>query len=55
MASYNIAKYLGLDELIGSIAPGRLAHINILYEKDDPNPLSVLAKGRWIDERRRGS
>lgn len=48
MASYNIAKYLGLDELIGSIAPGRLAHINILYEKDDPNPLSVLAKGRWM-------
>ena len=48
MASYNIAKYLGMDELIGSIAPGRLAHINILYEKDDPTPLSVLAKGQWI-------
>ena len=48
MASFNVAKYLGLDELIGSIAPGRLAHINILYEQTDPTPLSVLAKGRWI-------
>src|SRR5699024_4139827 len=48
MASFNIAKYLGMDELIGSIAPGRLAHINILYEKNDPTPLSVLAKGKWV-------
>ena len=48
MASYNIAKYYGMDELIGGIAPGRLAHINILYEKTDPTPLSVLAKGKWI-------
>lgn len=48
MATYNVAKYYQLDELLGSIAPGRLAHINILYEKDDPHPLSVLAKGKWI-------
>jgi len=48
MATYNVAKYYGLDELIGGIAPGRLAHINLLYEKDDPTPLSVLAKGKWI-------
>jgi len=48
MASYNVAKYYYMDELLGSIAPGRLAHINILYEKDDPHPLSVLAKGKWI-------
>lgn len=48
MASFNIAKYLRMDELIGSITPGRLAHINILYEKNDPTPLSVLAKGQWI-------
>src|SRR5699024_6188967 len=34
--------------VVGSIAPGRLAHINVLYEKDDPHPLSVLAKGEWI-------
>jgi len=48
MATYNAAKYYGLDEIIGSIAPGRLAHINVLYEKNDPNPLSVLGKGEWI-------
>ncbi|MFD2132341.1 adenine deaminase C-terminal domain-containing protein [Pseudogracilibacillus auburnensis] len=48
MATYNIAKYYGMDELLGSIAPGRLAHINILYEKNDPTPLSVMAKGKWI-------
>lgn len=48
MASYNVAKYYGLDDLIGGIAPGRLAHINVLYEKDDPTPFSVLAKGKWV-------
>ncbi|HLS65485.1 MAG TPA: adenine deaminase C-terminal domain-containing protein [Pseudogracilibacillus sp.] len=48
MASYNVASYYHLDEVLGSIAPGRLAHINILYDKKDPHPLSVLAKGKWI-------
>src|SRR5699024_6324772 len=48
MATYNVAKYYGLDDLIGSIAPGRIAHINILQAKDNPNPVSVLAKGKWI-------
>src|SRR5699024_11747669 len=48
IATYNVAKYYGKDDVLGSIAPGRLAHINILYEKDDPHPLSVLAKGEWI-------
>src|SRR5699024_2405615 len=45
---YNVAKYYGMDGLLGSIAPGRLANMNMLYEKDDPNPLGVLAKGEWI-------
>src|SRR5699024_9665506 len=45
MASYNVAAYYDMDHLLGSIAPGRIAHLNILYEKDDPNPFSVLAKG----------
>lgn len=48
MASYNVAKYYGLDDVLGSIAPGRIAHINFLQAKDDPNPISVLAKGQWI-------
>src|SRR5690625_2256766 len=48
MATYNAAKYYGLDEIIGSIAPGRLAHINVLYEKNEPTPSSVLGRGSWI-------
>jgi len=48
MASYNPARHLLLDEKIGSIAPGRIAHINILKEKNNPHPESVLAKGKWL-------
>lgn len=48
MGSYNAAKHLKLDEVAGSIAPGRIAHINILTKKDNPHPESVLAKGRWL-------
>ncbi|WP_373895315.1 adenine deaminase C-terminal domain-containing protein [Virgibacillus natechei] len=48
MASYNAAKHFRLEEQLGSIAPGRIAHINILREKDNPHPESVLAKGQWI-------
>ncbi|WP_121604633.1 adenine deaminase C-terminal domain-containing protein [Virgibacillus sp. Bac332] len=48
MGSFNAAKHLRMEEQLGSIAPGRLAHINILYAKDNPHPESVLAKGKWI-------
>lgn len=48
MGSYNAAKHLKLDDVLGSIAPGKIANINILYDKADPNPLSVLAKGEWL-------
>lgn len=48
MASYNPARHLKLDEKLGSITPGRIAHINILREKDDPHPESVLARGKWL-------
>ncbi|GAB3043111.1 adenine deaminase C-terminal domain-containing protein [Virgibacillus ainsalahensis] len=48
MASYNAARHFGLDEQLGSITPGRIAHINILKAKDNPDPHSVLAKGKWI-------
>lgn len=48
IASYNAARHFGLDEKYGSIAPGRIAHINILQAKDNPHPESVLAKGKWI-------
>ena len=48
MASYNIARYYNLEHLHGSIASGRIANINILESKENPTPISVLAKGKWI-------
>lgn len=48
MGTYNAARHIKLDDVIGSIAPGKIANINILYDKADPNPLSVIAKGEWL-------
>lgn len=48
MASYNVAKHYGLAEQLGSIAPGRIAHINFLQAKENPHPVRVLAKGQWV-------
>ena len=48
MATYNVARHYRMENLIGMIAPGRLAHINFLEAKDNPRPVSVLAKGKWI-------
>jgi adenine deaminase len=48
MASYHAARHYNLDHRIGMIAPGRLAHLNILEAKDRPAPVSVLAKGEWV-------
>lgn len=48
MATYNVARHYNLDDTLGMIAPGRLAHINILEEKNDPRPVAVLAKGQWV-------
>lgn len=48
MASYNVAKYYQLDHKLGMIAPGRIAHLNILEAIDEPNPKAVLAKGQWL-------
>lgn len=48
MATYNAARYYHLDDSLGMIAPGRIAHINILESKDNPLPISVLAKGQWV-------
>src|SRR5699024_12645261 len=48
IVSYNAAKHLKLDEVLVSIAPGKIANINVLYDKADPTPLSVLAKGEWM-------
>src|SRR5699024_12698591 len=44
MATYNVAKYYGLDEVIGSIALSRLANYNIISEQNDHNTCNVFAK-----------
>lgn len=48
MVSYNAACYFGMEDRLGSIGPGRVAHINFLESKNNPNPVSVLAKGKWM-------
>ncbi|WP_138417850.1 adenine deaminase C-terminal domain-containing protein [Aquibacillus sediminis] len=48
MASYNSAKHFNMHERLGSIAPGRVAHLNILEAQDNPIPTSVIAKGKWL-------
>ncbi|KDN57367.1 adenine deaminase C-terminal domain-containing protein [Exiguobacterium sp. AB2] len=48
IVSLNAARHFDLDHVLGSIAPGRIAHLNILDAVDDPRPTSVIAKGQWI-------
>ncbi|RCW65802.1 adenine deaminase C-terminal domain-containing protein [Saliterribacillus persicus] len=48
MATYNAAEQFHLEERLGGIAPGRVAHLNILDAKDNPTPVSVIAKGKWL-------
>ncbi|WP_064094419.1 adenine deaminase C-terminal domain-containing protein [Rossellomorea aquimaris] len=48
MASYNVANYYHLTHHHGMIATGRVANINILSHKDNPTPVSVLSKGKWV-------
>jgi adenine deaminase len=51
MASYNIARHYGMDDLQGMIAPGRIANLNILTSKSNPTPISVISKGEWIKKK----
>lgn len=48
IVSLNVARHFDLDHVLGSIAPGRIAHLNILDAVDEPRPTSVIAKGQWI-------
>ncbi|MGM9986253.1 MAG: adenine deaminase C-terminal domain-containing protein [Bacillaceae bacterium] len=48
MATVNIARHYHFEHLHGTIATGRIANINILESKENPTPISVLAKGKWI-------
>lgn len=48
MATINIARYYNIEYLHGNIATGRVANINFLESKENPTPVSVLAKGEWV-------
>ncbi|WP_217587888.1 adenine deaminase C-terminal domain-containing protein [Lentibacillus saliphilus] len=50
MGTYNVARHFGLQDQLGCIAPGRIAHLNMLDAKDNPHPIRVLAKGEWVAE-----
>ncbi len=45
MATLNPATYIGLDEEIGGLAPGRRADIAVLDDLRNPTPELVLARG----------
>ncbi len=48
MGSYNVAKYYNMDGVLGQIGTGRVANINFLNSKEEPTPVHVLAKGKWL-------
>ncbi|SDN80403.1 adenine deaminase C-terminal domain-containing protein [Alkalicoccus daliensis] len=48
MVTRNVARHFYMDDVIGILAPGRLANINILESKENPMPVDVLAKGKWV-------
>lgn len=48
MASYNVARYYGVDDLHGVIATGRYATLNFLEDERNPVPTDVLSKGKWL-------
>lgn len=48
MATVNIARYYNIAHLHGNIATGRVANINFLPSIENPTPISVLAKGKWV-------
>ncbi|MFL6560500.1 MAG: adenine deaminase C-terminal domain-containing protein, partial [Bacillus sp. (in: firmicutes)] len=48
MATVNIARYYNIEHLHGNIATGRVANINFISSIENPTPVSVLAKGKWV-------
>ncbi|WP_102347874.1 adenine deaminase C-terminal domain-containing protein [Bacillus sp. Marseille-P3661] len=48
MASYNVARHYDIEHLHGVIGPGRIANLNFLEDINNPKPVSVMAKGKWI-------
>ncbi|MFD1203536.1 adenine deaminase C-terminal domain-containing protein [Sporosarcina contaminans] len=48
MASYNVARYYGIDDRHGMIATGRFATFNFIENEMNPVPTDVLSKGKWL-------
>lgn len=48
MATITPAEAYRIDDEVGAIATGRVAHLNFLNRLDDPTPRSVLAGGEWV-------
>lgn len=48
MASYNVARYYDMTDMLGIIATGRYATLNFLEDEQNPVPTDVLAKGIWL-------
>ena len=48
MVTLNPARYFGLEQEQGGIAPGRRADILLLNDLKDPHPVGVMAKGKWV-------
>lgn len=48
MATLNPATYYGFDQDLGGIAPGRLAHINVVEDIHEPSPIHVMVDGKWV-------
>ncbi len=46
LATRNAAAFLGLDQDLGAVAPGRWADLNLLADLHDPTPVAVVAGGR---------
>lgn len=47
MATYQAARHFGIENRVGSLNAGRVAHLNFLSDPKDPMPHSVIAKGEW--------
>jgi adenine deaminase len=47
-ASTRPATYFGLDPHIGLVAPGRLASLNVLDDREEPRPRRVFSLGREV-------
>ncbi|WP_025322409.1 adenine deaminase C-terminal domain-containing protein [Deferrisoma camini] len=48
LATRNAAAFLGLDDDLGAVAPGRLADMNLLRDLSDPTPCVVIVGGRVV-------